>query len=64
MAGYSGTPLARKLGMTAGASVLLDGAPAAFDLGDIPADVRVVRRGGDGPDGGRVVRVGTMGRTT
>jgi hypothetical protein len=49
MAGYSGTPLARKLGVTAGGSVLLDGAPNGFDLGDIPADVRVVRRGGDGP---------------
>ena len=33
VAGYSGTPLARKLGVTAGAAVLLDGAPADFDLG-------------------------------
>ena len=49
MAGYSGTPLARKLGVTAGASVLLDGAPADFDLGDLPADARVVRRLGAGP---------------
>jgi hypothetical protein len=49
MAGYSGTPLARKLGVTAGARVLLDGAPAGLDLGEIPADVHVVRRGSDGP---------------
>ena len=49
MAGYSGTPLARKLGVTAAATVLLDGAPAGFDLGDIPEDVRVFRRAGRGP---------------
>jgi hypothetical protein len=29
-AGYSGTPLAKKLGIKAGAVVLLDGAPAAY----------------------------------
>ena len=33
-AGYSGTPLPRKLGIAAGATVLLAGAPAGFDLGD------------------------------
>ena len=49
MAGYSGTPLTRKLGVIAGASVLLDGAPAGFDLTELPADARVVRRLGDGP---------------
>jgi hypothetical protein len=32
MAGYSPTPLARKLGVKDGASVLLDGAPAEFTL--------------------------------
>ena len=41
-AGYSGTPLAVKLGVRAGGRVLLDGAPAGFDLGlllDGDADV-------------------------
>ncbi len=49
MAGYSGTPLARKLGVTAGSAVLLDGAPAGFSLGDVPAGVDVRRRVGAGP---------------
>jgi hypothetical protein len=31
-AGYSGTPLPRKLGVKADSRVLLDGAPAGFDL--------------------------------
>jgi hypothetical protein len=45
MAGYSGTPLARKLGVKDGAAVLLDGAPAGFVLDDVP----VKRRLGSGP---------------
>jgi hypothetical protein len=49
VAGYSGTPLSRKLGIAAGASVLLDGAPSGFDLGEIPEDVRVRKRAGAGP---------------
>jgi hypothetical protein len=49
MAGYSGTPLARKLGVTSGVSVLLDGAPAGFELGELPDDAAVVRRLGAGP---------------
>jgi hypothetical protein len=49
MAGYSGTPLARKLGVTAGVTVLLDGAPATFTLGDLPPDVTVHRRPGRSP---------------
>ncbi len=49
VAGYSGTPLARKLGVGSGAAVLLDGAPVDFDLGDLPDAVSVSRRGGDGP---------------
>src|SRR5262245_16500309 len=48
MAGYSGTPLARKLGISEGHAVLLDGAPTDFAL-DVPADVTVVRRAGRGP---------------
>jgi hypothetical protein len=43
-AGYSGTPLPRKLGIAPGATVLLAGAPAGFDLGDLPAGVTVQRR--------------------
>jgi hypothetical protein len=42
-AGYSGTPLPRKLGIKPGHRVLLLGAPDGFEL-DVPEDVRVVRR--------------------
>jgi hypothetical protein len=49
VAGYSGTPLARKLGVTAGTAVLLDGAPDGFDLDELPDGVRVSRRLGAGP---------------
>jgi hypothetical protein len=45
--GYSGTPLPRKLGIAPGHRVALLGAPDGFEegtLGDLPADVRVVRR--------------------
>jgi hypothetical protein len=46
-AGYSGTPLPRKLGIKPGHRLLLLGAPAGFEedtLGPLPADVRVARR--------------------
>lgn len=43
MAGYSGTPLPRKLGVGPGDTVFLDGAPAELDLGDLGV-ARVVRR--------------------
>ena len=43
VAGYSGTPLARKLGIAPGHLVLLDGAPADFTL-DLPDGVTVHRR--------------------
>jgi hypothetical protein len=43
-AGYSGTPLARKLGIAAGMDVLLSGAPAGFDLGALAEGVTVHRR--------------------
>ena len=49
VAGYSGTPLVRKLGIAAGASVLLDGAPAGFELGDLPDGVTIRKRAGAGP---------------
>lgn len=47
-AGYSGTPLPRKLGIKAGHRVLLAGAPEDFDLGRLP-DVEVQRRAGATP---------------
>ncbi len=45
-AGYSGTPLVRKLGIQTEARLGLFGAPAGFDetLGDLPSGVRVRRR--------------------
>ena len=46
LAGYSGTPLPRKLGIKPGARLALIGAPDGFDqtLGELPEDVRVLRR--------------------
>jgi hypothetical protein len=43
MAGYSGTPLPRKLGIKAGHRVAFPAAPAGFDelLGELPVDVTV-----------------------
>jgi hypothetical protein len=49
MAGYSGTPLHRKLGIRPDDRVLLDGAPAGFAIDGIPAGVRLSRRPGPGP---------------
>jgi hypothetical protein len=47
-AGYSGTPLVRKLGIKPGARLGLIGAPDGFDttLGELPAGVSVRRRVG------------------
>ena len=48
-AGYSGTPLPRKLGIKPGHRVALLGAPDGFErdaLGELPADVSVRRRTG------------------
>ena len=39
-AGYSGTPLPRKLGVKDGSRVLLDGAPAGFALEGVDAQTR------------------------
>jgi hypothetical protein len=44
VAGYSGTPLPRKLGIAAGSRVLLVKAPPGFDLGELPDGVTVHRR--------------------
>lgn len=45
-AGYSGTPLPKKLGITAGARVAFPGAPDGFSalLGDLPDGVSVRRQ--------------------
>lgn len=48
VAGYSGTPLVRKLGIKPGSSVLLDGSPPGFELAPMP-DGAIVHR----PPGGR-----------
>ncbi len=52
MAGYSGTPLPKKLGFTAGSRLMLVGAPPGFDetLGELPDDVTVLRRQGGHAD--------------
>ena len=49
-AGYSGTPLARKLGIAAGSRVALLGAPDDLPLPGLPAGVRIVRRAGGTAD--------------
>jgi hypothetical protein len=49
MAGYSGTPLPKKLGIAADHRVLLDGAPGDFALQALPPDTVVQRRAGTGP---------------
>ncbi len=45
MAGYSGTPLAKKLGITEGSRVALVNAPKNFrsELGDLPDDVKFLK---------------------
>jgi hypothetical protein len=42
-AGYSGTPLAKKLGIKDGAVLALVGAPARWSVPDLPAGVKVRR---------------------
>lgn len=44
MAGYSGTPLPKKLGIKPGHRVGLLGAPTGFALEPLPEEVRLVRR--------------------
>jgi len=48
-AGYSGTPLPRKLGIKAGHRVLFHDAPEGFDPQPLPGDVTVDRAVGAGP---------------
>jgi len=51
-AGYSGTPLVRKLGIKPGMTVAIAGAPAGFrkSLVGLPHDVRIVTRIAGAPD--------------
>jgi hypothetical protein len=51
MAGYSGTPLAQKLGIKPGAVVALLGAPSGFEraLAPVPAGVRFTPRAAGAP---------------
>ena len=46
MAGYSGTPLPKKLGIAEGSRVALVGAPAGFDLGVLPTGAVVANKAG------------------
>jgi hypothetical protein len=52
VAGYSGTPLAKKLGITAGSQVFLTNAPKHYArlVAPLPAGVRMVRRISDATD--------------
>jgi hypothetical protein len=52
MSGYSGTPLARKLGIAAGCRLFLHGAPPDYArlVAPLPAGVRVVRQVGADTD--------------
>jgi putative intracellular protease/amidase len=43
-AGYSGTPLPKKLGIKPGHRLVLLAAPDGFELGELAEDVKVVRR--------------------
>jgi hypothetical protein len=44
MAGYSGTPLAKKLGVKTGATLVVLGAPSEFVIADLPAGVTAKTR--------------------
>jgi hypothetical protein len=55
VAGYSGTPLARKIGIKDDQVVLLDGAPADLDLGDT-GGAQLVRRLPPGSSGAHISR--------
>ena len=46
IAGYSGTPLAQKLGIKPGGRVLVAAAPPELDLGDVPSGALVHTRAG------------------
>jgi len=44
MAGYSGTPLPKKLGIKEGSRVALVNAPKDFELGELPDNVEFIKR--------------------
>ena len=44
MAGYSGTPLPKKLGIKEGSRIALVNAPKDFQLGELPDDVQFIKR--------------------
>ena len=44
MSGYSGTPLAKKLGIKEDSKVLLSGAPRGFEIPDLPPGAKVSSR--------------------
>jgi hypothetical protein len=48
VSGYSGTPLARKLGVGPESTLLLDGAPKGFIIDELPAGAVASHRAGDG----------------
>lgn len=48
-AGYSGTPLAAKIGIKPGQRLTLLSAPRDWSIEDLPRDVRVIRRRGGAP---------------
>ncbi|WP_433679485.1 DUF3052 domain-containing protein [Nocardia sp. CA-119907] len=50
--GYSGTPLARKIGIKPGHRVVLCHAPARWQIPDLPPDVAIVA---DDPEGADIV---------
>ena len=45
MAGYSGTPLVKKLGIKAGARVQFLNTPAGFEVSELAAEAKTVRAG-------------------
>lgn len=55
MAGYSGTPLGKKLGIREGDVVALLGAPEGFAIDDLPPGVDVRRQVSGGEDAASVV---------
>jgi hypothetical protein len=56
-AGYSGTPLGRKIGVKAGHGVVLADAPPGWTIDDLPAGVSVRRTPADQIDGAAVGQI-------
>lgn len=50
MAGYSGTPVVRKIGVRPGDTVALVDAPAGWQIADLPEGVTIRRRAGGTPN--------------